>query len=143
MPLLRYILFTSATLLGLLFLADWYFPATPVAAARDDIDHTTIRIHSRHKWPEAVRMDTSMPLVTASPTPSAPVTAEAPAQQPAAVAQAEAPRPFSSKTAEQASRHAKPTRRAQRERSRRFAERRQRFASYRDPEWQSWSFPSW
>jgi len=143
MPLLRYVLFTSAMLLGLLFLADWNFPATPVAAARDDIDRATIRIRSRHKWPEAIRIDTSTPLVTASPAPSAPVTAEAPAPQPAAVAQAASPRLTPSKAPAQTSRRAKPTRHTQRERSRRFAQRGQRFASYRAPEWQGWSFPSW
>ncbi len=147
MPLFRYFLFTGALLLGLLFVADWYFPAPPAAVARNHIDRATIRIHSRHQWPEAIRMDTSASLVTASPAPSAPLTAQAPAPRPAAVAKADPPRSPPSKALEQIARHAKPPRHAQGDRSPRFAQRGQRVASYRDPEWQGgwqgWSFPRW
>ena len=145
MPLLRYVLFTSATLLGLLFLADWYFPATPIAVDHNDIDRATIRIHSQHKWPEAIRMDTSTPLLTTSPAPTVSIiaTAPAPEAQPAAVAQADTPRSIPLKAPEQATRHARSARHAQAERSRRFAQRRQRYASYRVPDWQGWPFPNW
>ncbi|MGY4314979.1 hypothetical protein [Bradyrhizobium sp. JR3.5] len=132
-------------LLGLLFLADWYFPATPIAVAHDDIDRATIRIRSQHKWPEPIRMDTSTPLVTISPAPPAPIIAAAPAPEakPAAVVQADTPRSIPSKAPEQATRHARSTRHTQRERSRRFAQRGQRYASYRAPDRQRWPFPSW
>ncbi len=77
MPLLRYFVCVGGMLLGLLFLADWYFPAPTAASAVADteIDRSIIRIHSRHKWPAAIQMDTAaaMPVAPAA----APVTAEA------------------------------------------------------------------
>jgi hypothetical protein len=81
MPLVRYFVFVGGMLLGLLFLADWYFP-TPTdatAVAVNDVDRSTIRIHSRHKWPAAIQMDTraSMPgpapVIAEATTPDAPV----------------------------------------------------------------------
>ena len=64
-------------LLGLLFLADWYFPTSTAApaVADNDVDRSIIRIHSRHKWPAAIRMDTAAPMPAASA--AAPVMAEA------------------------------------------------------------------
>ncbi|MGN8549552.1 hypothetical protein ACQPTN_34970 [Bradyrhizobium sp. 13971] len=146
MPLVRYFLFTGATLLGLLFLTDWYFSApAPVTVARNDIDRTIIRIRSQHKWPEAIRMDTSTPLPAAAPalTASAAVAAPLPAAPPATVAQVDASRAAPPARPERSARHAKPTRQAQRERRQQLAQRGQRFASYREPEWQGWSFPNW
>jgi hypothetical protein len=67
MPLIRYFLFAGATLLGLLFLADWYFPISASTASGDDIDRTIIRIHSSHRWPDAVHIDTSMPMPQSAP----------------------------------------------------------------------------
>ncbi|MCC8954175.1 hypothetical protein H8B02_12140 [Bradyrhizobium sp. Pear77] len=145
MPLFRYFLFTSAMLLGLLLFADWYLPAAPVTIARNDIDHVTIRIHSQHKWPEAIQMDTNAPIVTASPADPTPITTLSPMleAQAAAVAQADAPRLTPSKPPEQAARRVKPARHAQRDSRRRLAQRSQRFASYRAPDWQGWQLPSW
>ncbi|NLS71605.1 hypothetical protein E3H11_22330 [Bradyrhizobium brasilense] len=146
MPLVRYFLFTGATLLGLLLLTDWYFSApAPVTVARNDIDRTIIRIRSQHKWPEAIRMDTSTPLPAAAPAPtaSAAVAAPVPAAPPATIAQVDASRAAPPARLERSARHAKPTRQAQRERRQRLAQRGQRFASYREPEWQGWSFPNW
>jgi hypothetical protein len=60
MPLVRYFLFTSGMLLGLLFLSDWYFPRPVAAAASTDIDRSVIRIHSSRRWPAAIRIDTSI-----------------------------------------------------------------------------------
>lgn len=77
-------------------------------------------------------METSTPLVTTSPAPVIPTTAEAAAPQPALVAQAEQPRLSPPQSPEQTSCHAKSARHAQREKSRRYEQRRQRFASYRD-----------
>jgi hypothetical protein len=54
-------------LLGSLFLADWYFPTLPAAAVYNDIDRSVIRINSSHKWPEAIRFDTSAPVATVAP----------------------------------------------------------------------------
>jgi hypothetical protein len=68
MLLVRYFLFTGGILLALLFAADWYFPKPPIETASADIDRSTIRIHSSHSWPAAVRYDTSMPMPHVSPT---------------------------------------------------------------------------
>jgi hypothetical protein len=34
------------------------------SSVQSDIDRTTIRIHSRQKWPEAITIDTSVPTIT-------------------------------------------------------------------------------
>jgi hypothetical protein len=69
MPLVRYFLFAGGALLGLLFLADWYFPITSSAASSRDIDRTIIRIHASHRWPDAVHIDTNMPMPQPAPAP--------------------------------------------------------------------------
>src|SRR5262245_29034646 len=79
MPLVRYFVFVGGMLLGLVFLADWYFPSSTAANAVTDneVDRSIIRIHSSHKWPSAVQMDTSASMPAAAPvvaeaTPSGP-----------------------------------------------------------------------
>ena len=78
MPLVRYFVFVGGMLLGLLFLADWYFPASTAATAiaDNDVDRSIIRIHSSHKWPAAIQMDTRAPmprrLLQSSPRPPRP-----------------------------------------------------------------------
>ena len=62
MPLVRYFLFTGAVLLGLLFVADRYLPKPPADKLAADFDRSIIRIHSDHRWPAAVRIDTSVPM---------------------------------------------------------------------------------
>ncbi|MBR0874703.1 hypothetical protein JQ633_30390 [Bradyrhizobium tropiciagri] len=147
MPLLRYFIFTAGVLLSLLFLLDWYLPAASVTEARSDIDHSVIRIHSRHKWPEAIRMDTSAPLVTAAvPAPIA-VAAEAsaPRTPPAKLTEIHEPQAALRKGPERHARRAKPTRQARREARPRPAMREvgQRVASYRTPDWFGWPSASW
>ena len=88
MPLVRYFTFTSSLLLALLFLADWYFPKLVAPPATAGVDKTIIRLHSAHRWPEAVVFDTSLPTIVPPP---APVT-YAVRQPPAPAAQAQAPR---------------------------------------------------
>ncbi|MCA6125817.1 hypothetical protein J6500_28565 [Bradyrhizobium sp. WSM 1704] len=144
-------MFTGATLLGLLFLVDWYLPAAPLTETRNDIDRSVIRIHSRHKWPEAIRMDTSAPLVTAA----APVPIVVAAEASAPPAQPETPAHFQkpAQTGKQAqadesqatSRKARSTRQARYENRRRTATREagQRVASYRTPDWFGWPSASW
>lgn len=63
MPLARYFLYTGSVLLALLFLIDWYLPPPAVEAARADIDRSTIRLQSAHKWPSAVVFDTDQPTI--------------------------------------------------------------------------------
>jgi hypothetical protein len=76
-PLGRYFAFVGGLLLVLLFLADWYMPKLSAEPTRADIDRSVIRIHSRHKWPEAVVIDTSLPTIV----PPMVIVAEAPVRK--------------------------------------------------------------
>jgi hypothetical protein len=67
MPLVRYFAFTGSILLALLFLADWYLPQPALAPARAEVDRTIIRLHSGHKWPERIVIDTSLPTIVPPP----------------------------------------------------------------------------
>src|SRR5690348_9173384 len=67
MPLVRYFVFTSAMLLGLLLFLNWYLPGSPIPADSAPIDRSIIRIHSNRKWPEAIKIDTSVPIVATAP----------------------------------------------------------------------------
>ena len=89
MPLGRYFTFTGAMLLALLFLADWYMPKPSIEAGRTDIDRSTIRIHSRHRWPEAIVFDTSLPTIVPPPV----AIAAAPVEKPLRDAFAQFPAP--------------------------------------------------
>jgi len=67
MPLRAYFRNVGAVLLALLFLADFYFPASP-AVERPEVYPPVIRIHSERKWPERVVFDTTQPpIVVAGP----------------------------------------------------------------------------
>jgi hypothetical protein len=108
MPLVRYFLFTGGILLGLLLFTDWYFPKPISEAAAADVDRSIIRIHSGHRWPDAIRLDTSAPM-----PPVTPLTATAsrtPASVPAVpVREAFAyARPAPSKLSDKPKRRAKP-----------------------------------
>jgi hypothetical protein len=63
MPLGRYFGCAGSLLLALLFLADWYIPKLSAEPDRADVDRSIIRIHSMHKWPEAIVFDTSLPTI--------------------------------------------------------------------------------
>ena len=63
MPIGRYFVFVGSVLLALLFLSDRYLPEQIAPSARADIDRSVIRIHTRHRWPEAVVYDTSLPTI--------------------------------------------------------------------------------
>jgi hypothetical protein len=60
MPIGRYLIFTSSFLLALLFMLDWYVPQPAADPAASGVDRSIIRIHSDHKWPAAVPIDTSV-----------------------------------------------------------------------------------
>jgi hypothetical protein len=67
MPLARYFAYIGSVLLALLFLLNWYLPPPVGEAARADVDRSTIRLQSRHKWPTAVVFDTSQPTIVPPP----------------------------------------------------------------------------
>ena len=77
MPLARYFGFAGSVLLALLFLADWYIPKLSAAPDRAGVDKSIIRIHSKHKWPEAIALDTSLPTIVPPPV----IMAELPAKK--------------------------------------------------------------
>jgi hypothetical protein len=67
MPLGRYFAFIGSVLLALLFLADWYLPQPAAMPARAAVDRSVIRLHSNHKWPERIVIDTSQPTIVPPP----------------------------------------------------------------------------
>ena len=67
MPLGRYFAFIGSVLLALLFLADWYLPQPAAMPARAAVDRSVIRLHSIHKWPERIVIDTSQPTIVPPP----------------------------------------------------------------------------
>ena len=68
MPLGRYFVFVGSLLLALLILADRYMPKPINEPARADVDRSIIRLHSSHKWPERIVIDTSLPTIVPPPT---------------------------------------------------------------------------
>jgi hypothetical protein len=66
MPVLRYFILVGGALLALLFVADAYAPAQPVAAKADSVvagDNPILRIRSDRKWPQAIVFDTTQPTI--------------------------------------------------------------------------------
>jgi hypothetical protein len=135
MPLVRYFLFTGSVLLGLLFLADWYFPtpSTAAAIADNDVDRSIIRIHSSHKWPAAIQIDTNAPMPAAAPVMAEAAAPETPVQR---VRQAYAFEPPPQKAPDKMRRRAKPARPLSREHT-------QHFANYQPPDSRGWPPAGW
>jgi hypothetical protein len=82
MPVLRYFVFVGGALLALLFVADAYAPAQPVAAKADTVvatENPTLRIRSDHKWPQAIVFDTTQPTIVPPPVLKAQANVAAPA----------------------------------------------------------------
>ncbi|MGA3190869.1 MAG: hypothetical protein ABSF22_27550 [Bryobacteraceae bacterium] len=69
MPILRYIAWVGASLLALLFAANWCFPELPGETAYEAIDMPVIRISSAQQTPEPVVIDTNQPTIV-PPMPS-------------------------------------------------------------------------
>ena len=122
-------------LLGLLFLADWYFPTSTAATASadTDVDRSIIRIHSLHKWPAAIRMDTSAPMPTPAPVIAEAAAPTAPVER---VRQAYAFEPPPQKAPDKPRRRAKPPRPLSREHG-------QHFANYQPPDSRGWPPAGW
>ncbi len=131
-------------LLGLLLFLNWYLPGAPPPAFSAQMDRSTIRIHSNRKWPEAVKIDTSVPIIATAP--AAPDTADSAAPGgatlaggalPAGVKNAYASEPSPAHAASAGGRrHTRVARTASTRKARRFA-------SYRQPEPHDWFLASW
>jgi len=99
-PLVRYFVVVAGILLAMLAAANWYVPSPPpLPNQAAEIDKTTLRIRSEHKWPQKIEFDTAMDPFIAASAPktvatAAPVAA-APREEPAldALAQAKPPEP--------------------------------------------------
>jgi hypothetical protein len=113
-PIARYFAFVGSMLLGIMFIADWYWPsASSQTFFREaGVDKSIIRITSTQKWPEPIVIDTSLPTIVLPP----PVLAKAPIiNQPRdALAQLKPPLPKVSEYSVRAKRkvaaHARPAR---------------------------------
>ena len=68
MPIGRYIAWVGASLLALLFVADWYLPKPLPETAGDGINRPVIRIASVQQPPERIIIDTSQPTIVPPPT---------------------------------------------------------------------------
>src|SRR5216683_914477 len=95
MPIGRYIAWVGASLLVLLFVADWYLPKPLPETVDSGINRPVIRIASVQQPPERIIIDTSQPTIVPPPTlvgdaaqsePSPPLQSYASAVSPATVA---------------------------------------------------------
>jgi hypothetical protein len=68
MPIGRYIAWVGASLVALLFVADWCLPKSLPEPARDAINRPVIRIASIRQPPERMVIDTSQPTIVPSLT---------------------------------------------------------------------------
>jgi hypothetical protein len=79
MPIGRYIAWVGASLLALLFVADWFLPKSLPEPTGNPIERPVIRIASVQQPPERVVIDTSQPTIIPPPMPVGPtMTSEAP-----------------------------------------------------------------
>jgi hypothetical protein len=63
MPIGRYIAWVGASLLVLLFVANWFFPQSLAEPAGDEVNRPVIRIVSIQQPPERIVIDTNQPTV--------------------------------------------------------------------------------
>ncbi|WP_155255558.1 hypothetical protein [Bradyrhizobium elkanii] len=68
MPVGRYIAWVGASLLALLYIADWCSPQSLTVEAGEPVERPAIRIASVERPPELVVMDTSLPTIVPPPT---------------------------------------------------------------------------
>ena len=137
MPLGRYFAFAGSVLLALLLFADWYMPASSAEPQNPDVDRSIIRIHTLHRWPEAVVFDTSLPTIVPPPV----VTTENPVKNTPGDALAMLPQPLPPVTALSRTAEAKPAAMKRRSRTTRVATR--RIADYRMVSSGDWFLRGW
>jgi hypothetical protein len=68
MPIGRYITWVGASLLVLLFLANWFLPQSVAAPTGEEINRPMIRISSVQQPPERIVIDTNLPTIVPPPT---------------------------------------------------------------------------
>ena len=68
MPIGRYIAWVGASLLVLLFVANWFFPQSLAEPTADEINRPIIRIASMQQPPERIVIDTNLPTIVPPPT---------------------------------------------------------------------------
>jgi len=68
MPIVRYIACVGASLLVLLFVANWFLPQSVAAPTGEEIYRPVIRISSLQQPPERIVIDTSLPTIVPAPT---------------------------------------------------------------------------
>ncbi len=68
MPIGRYIAWVGASLLMLLFVANWFLPQSLAEPTGDEINRPVIRIASMQQPPERIVIDTSLPTIVPPPT---------------------------------------------------------------------------
>ena len=68
MPIVRFMTWVGASLLALLFVADWCLPKPLQEPAGDAINKPVIRIASVQQPPESIIIDTSQPTIVLPPT---------------------------------------------------------------------------
>jgi hypothetical protein len=78
MPIGRYIAWVGASLLALMFAADWFLPKSLPGPAGEPIEKPVIRIASVQQPPERVVIDTSGPSLVPAPPPDEPATTSEP-----------------------------------------------------------------
>ena len=67
MPVMRYIVWVGASLLALLFVANWFVPQTPPEPEHAAVDRPVIRIASIQQPPERVVIDANQPTIVPPP----------------------------------------------------------------------------
>jgi hypothetical protein len=68
MPIGRYVAWVGASLLVLLFVANWFLPQSLAEPTGDDVNRPLIRIASMQQPPERIVIDTNQPTVVPPPT---------------------------------------------------------------------------
>jgi hypothetical protein len=71
MPIGRYIAWVGASLLVLLFVANWFFPQSLAEPAGDEVNRPVIRIASIQQPPERIVIDTNLPTIVPPLAPAA------------------------------------------------------------------------
>jgi hypothetical protein len=78
MPIARYIIWVGASLLALLFIADWLVPNSNSEVAHEAFEVPPIRITSAQRPPESVFIDTNQSTIVPLPVPAEDVVRVAP-----------------------------------------------------------------